>query len=71
MTGAILKEGRRGVSGIEIREKVTCQKGEALFQKGVRRGGASGEGTGVSRRGSCSSPSGDKLVVMFKKRILV
>jgi hypothetical protein len=67
MTGAIL--GRR-VSGTKSGEKVTCQKGEALFQKGVRRGGARGEGTEVSRRGSCSSPSGDKLFVILKKRVI-
>jgi hypothetical protein len=33
------------------------------------RGGACGEGCGVSRRGSCSSPSGNKLV-MLKKRVV-
>jgi hypothetical protein len=64
MTGAILEEG---LVGTESREEITCQKGEALFQKGVGRGGVRGEGTGVSRRGSCSSPS--VIIVVLKKRL--
>jgi hypothetical protein len=67
MTGAILEEG--GLVGLKAEKKVACQKGEALFQKGMRRGRARGEGTELSRRGSCSSLSGGKLVVMLKKRV--
>jgi hypothetical protein len=64
MTGAILEEG--GLVELKDEPKVTCQKGEALFQRGVRRGGACGGGSGVSSRGSCSSPSGDKPAIYCK-----
>jgi hypothetical protein len=68
MTGAILEEG--GLVGLKAETKSTCQKGEALFQRGVRRGEPRGEGAGVSRRGSCSSPSGDKLVILKTRALM-
>lgn len=71
MTGAILEEGAVLVVGLTEKTKLACQKGEALFQKVTRRGRSRGEGTGVSRRGSCSSLSGDKLVLILKKRVFI
>lgn len=61
MTGAILEEGELVYD--DKGQKITRHIGEALFQREVRGGGSSGGGSGVSRRGSCSSPR----VVMFSE----
>jgi len=45
-------------------KKITRQNGEALLQRGVRGEAACAEWSGVSRRGSCSSPFEDKLVML-------
>ena len=61
MTGAILKGGDSELVNEGKGQKITRHIGEALFQRAVRGGGGRGEGSGASRRGSCSSPR----VVMF------
>ena len=63
MTGAILKGGDSELVNEGKGQKITRHIGEALFQRAVRGGGGCGEGSGASRRGSCSSPRVD----MFKK----